>query len=373
MRWNREEYITYMKGENSERKIFSELFGPLKQLESEWREQGASEEEISMVAFDWDYVHLENTGCNTGLTGGTERIIEDNEEFRISIDRLGRKTKLCKNAATIALPMEYPVKTMDDWLKIKPRYKFSEDRINKEKLDKCAYAREEEGALIKTSIPGGFDEPRQLMGEEELCVAYYTDPELIEDIMKTLTETSIEVLKRTCQRVKIDQLSVHEDMAGKSGSLLGPKQIEEYIVPYYRSCWQIIEENGGSIFCQDSDGDMNVVIDSFLKSGLNSMHPFEPAAGMDMVESKKKYGNKLMFKGGIDKHVLRGTKEDIRKELEYKMQPEMQKGGVVFGLDHRITNGTPIENYRYYVDLGREILNIPPLTKESKGWGRMAF
>ena len=88
---------------------------------------------------------------------------------------------------------------------------------------------------------------------------------------------------------------------------------------------------------------------------------------------RKKYDKKLVMRGGIDKHVLRGTEEDIRKELEYKMQSLMQEGGIAFGLDHRIPNGTPLENYRYYGDFGRELLGIPPRTGKSKGWQRMAF
>lgn len=113
---------------------------------------------------------------------------------------------------------------------------------------------------------------------------------------------------------------------------------------------------GTKLFCQDSDGDISPVIESFLGAGVNMMHPMEPAAGMDVLEVRKKYEHRLSMQGGIDQHVLRRSKEDIRKELEYKMQPLMQKGGMVFGLDHRIPNGTPLENYRYYVDLGRELL-----------------
>jgi uroporphyrinogen-III decarboxylase len=81
----------------------------------------------------------------------------------------------------------------------------------------------------------------------------------------------------------------------------------------------------------------------------------------------------LALLGGIDKHVLRGSREDIDRELEYKMQPFMRTGGTVFGLDHRIPNGTPLENYRYYVRQGREILGLPPLDGRQQGWGRMAF
>jgi len=94
---------------------------------------------------------------------------------------------------------------------------------------------------------------------------------------------------------------------------------------------------------------------------------------MDCVALLKKYGNRLMMKGGIDKHVLRKNKDAIRKELEYKMQPIMQKGGMVFGLDHRIPNGTPIEYYRYYVEIGREIFGLPARRPENTGWRRMAF
>jgi hypothetical protein len=44
-----------------------------------------------------------------------------------------------------------------------------------------------------------------------------------------------------------------------------------------------------------------------------------------------------------------------------------------FALDHRIPNGTPLENYRYYVRLGRELLGLPPLDGTQRGWGRMGF
>ncbi len=123
----------------------------------------------------------------------------------------------------------------------------------------------------------------------------------------------------------------------------------------------------------DSDGNIIKVLDAFLECGLNSFHPFEPAAGMDIVEIRKQYGQNIAMRGGIDKHVLRQTKADIRKELEYKMQPLMLEGGIAFGLDHRIPNGTPLENYRYYVELGCEILGLPPRTSNRKGWRRMAF
>jgi hypothetical protein len=51
----------------------------------------------------------------------------------------------------------------------------------------------------------------------------------------------------------------------------------------------------------------------------------------------------------------------------------MQQGGMVFGLDHRIPGGTPIENYRFYVDYARELLGIPPRDPSRMGWRSMAL
>ncbi len=53
------------------------------------------------------------------------------------------------------------------------------------------------------------------------------------------------------------------------------------------------------------------------------------------------------------------------------MSAPMLGGGTIFALDHRIPNGVSMENYRYYVKTGRELLNLPPISGE--GWERMAF
>lgn len=372
MRWSREEYIELMTHGKVQRPMLVELFGPLIGLEDEWRSQGATEEEISLKAFDFDYVPKVGCGANTGLLGGFKPcVIEESLTHVISRDTLGRTVKLCKGKATIPLPLDFPVKDMDTWLKVKPFYQFSESRINWDEVQR-AKKLQSGGALVLASIPGAFDTPRELMGEENLCIAYYEDPELIEDIMATITDTSVKVLDRVSDVLTVDNLCVHEDMAGKSGPLIGPKQIREYMLPYYRKVWDMLSSKGTSLFSQDSDGDMTPVIQDLIDCGVNITYPAEPAAGMDIVSLRQKYGTNIAFKGGIDKHVLRKSKADIVKELEYKLQP-MMRSGTVFGLDHRIPNGTPIENYRFYVNTAREILGLDVLDGSKKGWERMAF
>jgi uroporphyrinogen-III decarboxylase len=192
------------------------------------------------------------------------------------------------------------------------------------------------------------------------------------DILQTLSDTTFAVLERVSRKVQIDQLSVHEDFAGKCGPLVGPDIVRAHFRPYYRRIGDMLAERGTRVFQLDTDGNIQPVLDALLDCGLNSIFPMEPAAGMDIVAVRHKYGRRLAMLGGIDKHVLRRDRAAIRRELEYKLQPALH-AGMVFGLDHRIPNGTPLENYRYYVDLGREILGLPPRQPNQRGWGRMAF
>ncbi|HOF88287.1 MAG TPA: uroporphyrinogen decarboxylase family protein [Armatimonadota bacterium] len=356
MEVRREEYLDYMTFQRNDRPLFDELFGPLLGLKEEWAAQGATPEEISMAAFRYCRQAEGGVPVNTGwMDGYPEEILAETDEYIIARDRYGRRVKLCKGAATLALPLEYPVKTMDDWRAIKHHYAYAEARFG-ENWEAVARAHLAAGRVLTVSIPGGFDEPRQLMGEEELCVAYYEQPELIHDILDTIGATAERVLDRVSATVPVDQLFVHEDMAGKSGSLAGPTQIREFIHPYYRRIWDMLHDRGARLFSQDSDGNMRGVIPAFLEAGLNVMYPMEPAAGMDIVQLRAQYGTRLAFRGGLDKHVVRAGEEAIIAELEYKIPPMVRTGGCVLALDHRIPNGTPIALYRFYHAKAWEII-----------------
>jgi hypothetical protein len=357
MEVRREEYLDYMTFRANTRPLFTETFGPIVGLKEEWAAQGATPEELDLSAFKYRRPQYGHIPVNTGWLGGQEEeILEETQAYIIARDRMGRRVKLCKGVATLPLPLDFPVKTMDDWLRIKHHYAFSEERFSPD-WERVAREHAAAGRVVTVSIPGGFDEPRELLGDAELCVAYYTQPELIHDILETIAETAYRVLERVSAAVQVDQLSVHEDLAGKSGPLIGPKQVREFIVPYYRRIWDLLRGRGARLFSVDSDGDINPILPELVAGGVNVIEPNEPAAGMDIVKIRERYGTQLAFVGGIDKHVLRRSREEIVAELEYKIPPMVRTGGCMLGLDHRIPNGTPLENYRFYIQKAWEILD----------------
>ena len=125
MRWNREEYIAHCKGEYVGKEMFCELFRPMIGLKEEWAAQGATESERALTAFGWDYVPHPFAAANAGPISGIEpHVVEETADFTDAVDHYGRRTRLSKKKATLALPMDFPVRTMDDWLRIKHWYAF---------------------------------------------------------------------------------------------------------------------------------------------------------------------------------------------------------------------------------------------------------
>lgn len=352
----REEYLDYLTFRSNRRTLYREHLGPFVGLEEEWRAQGASEAELNLSAFEYREALTFDCGIFTGYFGPDQsEILSHSDEEIVYRNFMGIRHRLLRGSSTLGLPEEHPVASWEDWRHIKPLYEFQPGRIPADLKPRCEAMRDQ-GYVITASIPGGFDELRVLLGDEEVLVAPYTQPELVEDILDTIGNTAHQTLELATREIVIDQLFVHEDMAGKSGPLWGPRQVDRFMVPYYRKCWDIVQQRGGRIFNIDSDGDCNAILNSLMAGGINMFHPCEPASNMDVVAMRTRFGTRLAFEGGINKYALLEGKEAIDRELKRVVPAMVRSGGCMLSLDHRIPNGVTIESYRYYIRRLQEII-----------------
>ena len=199
MKWTNREYVDLMTYNHPKRPMFSELFGPIVGLPDEWRKQGATEDMIAMRGFAFDYVPYYNLGNLDSIHRPKDIVIENTDTRYVGIDHYGRRVRMDKRTSTIPLPESYPVETMDDWMKIKHMFEYDACRISDDEIEK-AKRLQNEGVVIKSEILGGFDILRELMGEENCCIAFYEDPELIEDILNTISETNVRVLSQISKK-----------------------------------------------------------------------------------------------------------------------------------------------------------------------------
>ena len=75
--------------------------------------------------------------------------------------------------------------------------------------------------------------------------------------------------------------------------------------------------------------------------------PMEVAAGMDVVEVRKKFP-RLQITGGIDKRILAKDKSLIETEIENKVPFMLKYGGYIPHVDHLVPPDVPFDNFLYY-------------------------
>lgn len=70
MIWKREDYLDLLTFSQCSRPMITSIWPLLVGLDEEWRKQGASDAEINLTAFDFDYVEYVDCGGVTGAVGG---------------------------------------------------------------------------------------------------------------------------------------------------------------------------------------------------------------------------------------------------------------------------------------------------------------
>ncbi|MBI3920968.1 MAG: hypothetical protein HY318_06060, partial [Armatimonadetes bacterium] len=194
---------------------------------------------------------------------------------------------------------------------------------------------------------------RNFWGEENLAYAFYDCPETLHDMAATWRTMHCECLPRVLEATRVDYTLFHEDMACKGGPLIGPEFFDRFMAPYYREVFQHLRSFGQHRFMLDSDGDNGLVLERFVELGMNGIFPLEIAAGSDPLAFRRRHPDFFLW-GCIDKRVLLGTTDDVKREVEGKVPELWQSGGFIPAIDHAVPP-CPQENFEFFLDLVRGI------------------
>jgi Uroporphyrinogen decarboxylase (URO-D) len=195
---------------------------------------------------------------------------------------------------------------------------------------------------------GFFGSLRNMLGVENLCMAFYDQPRLIERMMEERADRIIEITGEVLKHARFDVFWFWEDMAYKGGSLVGPELFRKFAFPHYRRVCDWLHNRGIEHIGLDSDGNITSLIPLWLDAGLDHLWPFEVQAGMDVVQVRKQYGRRLAMMGGLDKRVLRVGGEVMRQEVD-RLMPLVEDGGYIPEMDHSVPPDVSWENFCDYI------------------------
>lgn len=284
------------------------------------------------------------------------KIIREDEHFVYQQTSAGAIEKFLrgKKRNDEAMPQYWqnPVSCRADWNdKIKPRLNpDTPERWRRLNLAEEASVAIGDGVkLYEASAIGAYMYLRALLGPEEVLYAFYDDPDLIHDMMRTWLHLLKTCLLRIQVKVPFFKLLFGEDIAYKNGLLISPAMIDEFLKPYYLDLLHALKLGQADPihFEIDSDGNMDEFLPVYMQMGFTAFRPFEIAAHNDLVTIGRQYPGIVMC-GGIDKRILGDSKDAIKTYLESIMPFFTKRGGFIPTCDHSVPSTVPFANYVYY-------------------------
>ncbi|MCI5647986.1 MAG: hypothetical protein MR332_00900 [Fusicatenibacter sp.] len=349
---NKERIINTVLGKPTDRAPYILYFGPWDETVERWKQEGFDESTDIAASLGYDSGFWMIQGVNLGFCPAfSTEVIRETDTSYISRNEFGAVRETLKSNETIPRYLEYPVKDREDWEKLKRERLDPNDerRFPASWKEDCKRYRESDCVIQLGDFPYGlFGTVRELMGVENLLLSFYDDPELIHDMMDTLTDFWLAIYEKVVQDVKVDCIHIWEDMSGKQGPLISPDMMREFMVPNYQKIKAFCRKHDIPILMLDTDGNCEKIMPVLIEGGINLLVPFEVAAGSDVVayREKEEYENLAMM-GGIDKQKIALGRDEIDRELE-RIRPLLGGTRYLPALDHLIQPEISWEDFCYY-------------------------
>lgn len=318
---------------------------------------------VSGVSALTDYLGLEKRERPSIDFGPIPRFprktLEETERSYVEVDEAGIRRMVMKTGSTIPGFLEHPVKTREDFENIKKRFNPRDPR-RYPKVWSEELIEQYKGVSVPVGIvfPGFFGQGRTWMGLKNFLLTFFRDPKLIHEMFDFWTDFLIETMRPVVEAKILDYTGYWEDMSYKNGPHISPRHFREFMLPHYKRVSDFLRRNGVDVITVDTDGDANLLVPLFLEGGVNCLYPLEAQAGMDAVELRKEYGQKLLLIGNLDKKALIEGGDAIKAELDRKLPSLVKEGGYIPSVDHLVPVDVPFRNYLYYLELLRKHLGM---------------
>ena len=248
---------------------------------------------------------------------------------------------------TVYSPLSH-IKTVDELEEWKPPspdwYDYSSLRLQCEKYSEYATVLVGE----RTNRTCVLHAAMYLRGVKQALIDPLINPEFTRRLYEKITEFYLELNKRCFEEADglIDIFMMGEDLGTQEGLLVSPKIFREFIKPYLAKHVQLAKRYGVKVMLH-SCGAIRELIPDLIEMGIDILNPIQVRAkGMNPIELKREYGDKLSFHGGIDiqQTLPYGAPKDVRAEVRERIQTLGRGGVYILCTTHNIQPDTPLIN-----------------------------
>ena len=204
--------------------------------------------------------------------------------------------------------------------------------------------------------PCAFEMYWRLRGMENTLLDMATDTEIAHQMLARCVDFSIVLAEKAIQRFPLDWLWTGDDVASQQAMMMSPKTWRSLIKPELARIFAIGKQHHLWV-AYHCCGALRPIIPDLIEIGLDVLNPVQGnCPGMEPLELKREFGEKITFMGGLDTQYLLpyGTVDQVRQETERLIDGMTQGGGgYILAASHTIPPETPDENiFALYASAG---------------------
>ena len=316
-----------------------------------WQREGMPKDVSYVDFFGLDKVAAIGVDNSPRYPGG---VVEETEEYVIYRDSWGVTLKNWKHAASVPQYLQFTIKDPDTWRAAKERMTLSDDRIHWDYLKANYKTWREEGYWIQAHAWFGFDATHAFVDMTDLLEALHEQPEWCKEMFDYCCDLSLELLDRVWDAgYRFDSLFWCDDMGYKHKPFFSLKTYRALLRPAQQKAIDWAHAKGITAHLH-SCGYVQQFVPDLVEMGVDALNPLEVKAGMDAVQLKQTYGDRLVLHGGINA-VLWDDPDAIEAEMRRVIPIVKENGGYIFSSDHSVPSSVSLEGFRRIVNLAKEL------------------
>jgi len=189
----------------------------------------------------------------------------------------------------------------------------------------------------------GLDEVRHGLGLELFSYIEADQPGLVSEVLEAWTDRNIALCHAVADPSLSPAVLTYADIACKDRLLHSPAYLRREFFPRLKRLNDAWHEHGLRCLFH-SDGYLMEVMDDLIDAGIDGLNPIETVAGMDLVEVKRRYGDRLFVAGGIDMSQLLslGTPDEVTEVCRQAVRDAYP--GFFIGSSTESDNSCRVEN-----------------------------
>ena len=195
--------------------------------------------------------------------------------------------------------------------------------------------------------PCVFEMYWRLRGMEGTFLDMAAEPALSNEMFRRCADFAERLSVEACRRFKLDWLWTGDDVAGQLGMMMSPQQWRELVKPHLARVVKVGKDAGLPV-AYHCCGGLRPIIGDLIEIGIDVLNPIQcNCAGMEPLELKKDFGDRLAFMGGVDTQSVlpHGTAAEVRRDTAKLIEGMTQGGGgYILAASHTVPPETPDEN-----------------------------